>query len=94
MRDDYHPNLDGPAEPVGLAMDSAASAGYALAGCPFCGKAPQVAHRAASQFDGSGFLCFISCFCGGFTSTANRYGKGDTPELAQEAARTLWNTRA
>ena len=28
--DEYHPNLDGPVEPIGLAMDSAASAGYAI----------------------------------------------------------------
>lgn len=54
--------------------------------CPFCGRAPERAHR-PSTVNKSGESHFIGCFCGGNVATARFHG-----ETADEVL-TRWNTR-
>jgi len=65
-----------------------------LLGCPFCGRQPKVAGRESGPGDAEGYLCFISCRCGGYAARALQFGKGDDPTQAESIAAEAWNTRA
>lgn len=43
---------------------------------------------------GQKVLCFISCFCGGFSACAHQAGHGSTIQDAERAAAEKWNCRA
>lgn len=59
-------------------------------GCPFCGKLPEVTHRAASDYEGSktGEVWFAVCHCKGYSANAWQHGE------TEDECRKEWNRRA
>ncbi len=61
--------------------------------CPFCGEAPRLTERPATEGEGEGFVAFIACFCGGYSARAHQFRRADDAELARQAVIRAWNTR-
>ena len=57
-----------------------------LLGCPFCGRVPNVSHRASSETE-TKEVWFASCFCDGFVTHAWQ------SEHSFEALAEVWNKR-
>jgi hypothetical protein len=62
--------------------------------CPFCARTPKVAEQPASDAEGGGYLCFIACFCDGFSACAHKMARGETADAARADAIAIWNRRA
>jgi len=62
--------------------------------CPFCGGEPKVSERPDSNSENGGYMCFVACYCGGFSARAHQYGQGFTPRAARTKAADAWNHRA
>ncbi len=60
--------------------------------CPFCGGEPTIGER-PDNIDGTEFVCFVSCHCGGYSARAHQFAKCKTPEAARCEAIAAWNRR-
>lgn len=63
--------------------------------CPFCGqKIKPPKSRQASTDRSEGFVAFAACYCGGYSATAHKMGRGNTEAEAIQEVIALWNRRA
>lgn len=63
--------------------------------CPFCGeKIEPPKSRQASTDRSEGFVAFAACYCGGYSATAHKMGRGNTEAEAIQEVIALWNRRA
>lgn len=63
--------------------------------CPFCGeKIEPPKSRPASSDRSEGFVAFAACYCGGYSATAHKMGRGNTEAEAIQEVIALWNRRA
>ena len=65
-----------------------------MLGCPFCGRAPEVTLRPGTDREGRGYVCFVSCMCGGYSARAHQFGQGDDEDQAKIRSVAAWNSRA
>ena len=68
--------------------------GRELLPCPFCGEpasAPKSRRESTDPRDG--YVAFMACFCGGYSATAHRMGRGGTEQESVQDVINLWNTR-
>lgn len=63
--------------------------------CPFCGeKIEPPKSRQASTDRSEGFVAFAACYCGGYSATAHKMGRGNTEAEAIQEVIAIWNRRA
>ncbi len=63
--------------------------------CPFCGeKIEPPKSRQTSTDRSEGFVAFAACYCGGYSATAHKMGRGNTEAEAIQEVIALWNRRA
>lgn len=62
--------------------------------CPFCGGEATISTRQSTGEASEDFVAFAACYCGGYSATAHRMGKGVTEKEAREDVVSKWNRRS